>query len=289
MTDWLDLDAPGVRKALARQILEDIDAYCVATYDDGHRNHLGASLIGHDCERYAWNVFRWIAKEKFDGRMQRLFNRGHREEARFVEWLRGVGFQVWDVKDDGSQHRVTACRGHFGGSLDGINRPPERYRINEPLLCEFKTAGTGAKFVNLCKNGVAVEKPQHFRQMSIYGKHYGFRNALYMCINKNDDSIHIEIVKLDWALADSLEAKADSVIRSTFPPARISNSPSYMQCKYCPFNGQCFENKPPEKSCRSCEFAVPADNGEWHCDVHNDIIPKDFIKTGCNNWQSILR
>lgn len=331
MTDWVNLDAPGVRKDIARQILADIDAYCVATYDDGHRNHLGASLIGHDCEKYLWGIFRWLKKEKFDGRMQRLFNRGHKEEARFVEWLRGVGFDVWDVQTevlhyhpesnsyflapsfnpgDGlvmdvtgvpeheaiakvrgierSQMRVKACRGHFGGSLDGVNRPPIKYRINEPLLCEFKTQGTGSGFVNLCKNGVAIEKPKHYRQMCIYGKNYGFRNALYMCINKNDDSLHIEIVKLDWALGDSLEAKADSVIRSQYAPAMVSQSEAYVDCKRCVFNGICFKNEMPEKNCRSCEKAIPADDGKWYCETYNNLIPQDFIKVGCNNWKPIV-
>lgn len=287
MSTFLDLDAPGVRKALARQILDDIDEYCRVTYDDGHRHHLGASEIGHGCERYLWSVFRWLKKTNFDGRMQRLFNRGHREEARFIEWLRGIGFTVWEVDDNGNQHRVKACRGHFGGSLDGINRPPERYRLNEPLLCEFKTKGTGSGFVNLCKNGVAIEQPKHYRQMCIYGKNYGFRNALYLSINKNDDAIHVEIVKLDWALADSLEAKADSIIRSTFPPAKISDSPAYYECKNCTFHGLCHENKPPDKNCRSCRAAIPIEDGQWHCELFKNTIPKDFLIKGCNHWSSI--
>ena len=55
----VNLDAPGVAKALAKRILEEIDEYCVRTYDGGHRSHLGASLIGRECKRYLWYVFRW--------------------------------------------------------------------------------------------------------------------------------------------------------------------------------------------------------------------------------------
>jgi len=81
----VDLDAPGVATALAKRILEEIDEYCVRAYDGGHRSHLGASLIGRECKRYLWYVFRWCLHEKTTGRQQRLFNHGHREEARFIE------------------------------------------------------------------------------------------------------------------------------------------------------------------------------------------------------------
>jgi hypothetical protein len=165
----VNLDAPGVAKAVAKRILEEIDEYCVRTYDGGHRSHLGASLIGRECKRYLWYVFRWCLHEKTTGRQQRLFNRGHREEARFVEWLEGIGFQVWfedrnsppDAEGNYPQYRISGVNGHFGGSLDGIAKLPERYGIDEPVLLEFKTSGTGAGFNKSCEDGMPVAKPQH--------------------------------------------------------------------------------------------------------------------------------
>ena len=165
-----DLSIAGTRQLIAKQILADIDDYCAEIYNDGHRNHLGASLIGDDCARKLYYSFRWAKHEKFSGRMQRLFNRGHREEERFVDWLRGIGFQVWEVTPEGNQHRIKAVQGHFGGSLDGVGVTPDKYKINEPLLLEFKTNGTGSAFTKLKEKGVAVAKPQHFAQMSVYGK-----------------------------------------------------------------------------------------------------------------------
>lgn len=283
----VDLTVPGVRKHIAAQILADIDAYCVKAYDDGHRKHLGASLIGHDCARHLYYVFRWAKKEVFTGRMQRLFNRGHREEARFVEWLRGVGFEVWDVNEDGSQFRVKAVRGHYGGSLDGINKPPARYRIGEPMLCEFKTSGTGASFTKLKEQGVALAKPRHFAQMSTYGKFYGFRFALYMCINKNDDDLHIEIVELDWRLAEDLVRKAEDIITARVPPAKLAENEAFYECKYCAFVGICHRGEAPERSCRSCQHSEAVEGGEWYCHVHNGVIPSDFITKTCDGYTAI--
>ncbi|WBF76730.1 hypothetical protein PSV3_00028 [Septimatrevirus PSV31] len=34
------------------------------------------------------------------------------------------------------QYRISGVMGHFGGSLDGIARLPERYGIDEPVLLE---------------------------------------------------------------------------------------------------------------------------------------------------------
>ena len=286
----INLNAPGALKKLADDIKKDIDDYCARTYFDGHRNHLGASIIGHDCHRYLWSVFRWLKQDVSgkDGRMQRLFNRGHREEERFIEWLRGIGFQIWDRNENGDQFRVAAVGGHFGGSLDGVNRAPDKYSIFEPMLCEFKTSGTGAGFNDLSKLGVKVAKPQHYDQMCTYGKHYGFRYALYLCINKNDDALYVEIVPLDWRVGEASERKATQIVVAEYPPPKISDNLSFHKCKFCTFAGICHENEEPERNCRSCRFAKPAQEGQWHCKNFNQLIPKDYIPKGCPHWKSVV-
>lgn len=283
------LSNPGERTRLAKIILEEIDAYCEETYDDGPRSHLGASLIGHECQRYLWYTFRWFKHVRPHGRLARLSNRGHREEARFIEWLRGIGFEVWEVADDGNQHRIKGVRGHFGGSLDGICKPPERYALSEPMLFlnEFKTNGTGRGFQELKEKGVAVAKPQHFMQMSTYGKFYGFKYALYMNICKNDDDLYIEIVELDWNLAEDGLRRAEDIITAQFAPPRLSMQETYFKCKGCDFAGICHRGEPAVKNCRSCKWAEPIENAEWFCHNHNGVIPKDFIPKGCGQHSQI--
>ena len=282
------LSLPGARKELARRILSDIDTYCQTAYDDGHRGHLGASLIGHECSRYLWNSFRWLKHEAFSGRMLRLFNRGHREEARFIEWLRGIGFQVVEHQADGeSQYRIKGVYGHFGGSLDGQGMPPERYNIPHGMLLEFKTKGTGRGFTELKEKGIKLTNPQHYAQMSMYGKTYGYKYAVYMSICKNDDDLHVEVVELDWTLGGELERKATDVIMSQVPPEKIAMTPTYKTCKMCNFADICFSNGPVERNCRSCIAAQPVDGGEWYCNVYQGVIPKDYIKQGCERHAPI--
>ena len=290
------LAAPGKRAELSRLIAQDIDRYCQDTYNDGHRNHLGASLIGHECSRYLWNVFRWLSAEAFSGRVLRLFQRGHLEEARFTEYLVGIGAQVVEFQPDADgnenkgaqQYRIKAVMGHFGGSLDGQILLPERYGVPFGMLSEYKTKGTGSGFTKLKKNGVKLEAPQHYAQMSMYGRAYGYKYALYMTVNKNDDDLHIEVVELDWVLGEELERKAYDIITAQVPPQKIAETPAYHKCKWCHFSDICFKGAEVEKNCRSCVNASAVDNAQWHCAVFDGVIPSDFIKQGCDKHTPIV-
>ncbi len=282
--------------ALSKQIKEQIDDYCVRAYNDGHRSHLGASLIGHDCSRYLWYVFRWVKAEKFDARMLRLFQRGHLEELRFVEYLRGAGWEVSTRPQPGSyaQHRVSAVMGHFGGSLDGLGRPPDDCPIPlaierdpEAFLLEFKTSGTGASFSGMLEKGVRRSKPRHWAQMNVYGALWPLRHAVYLMTNKNDDDMHVEVVSLDRDYGNELVGKAHSIIMSQEPPNRIAQTPAFHTCKFCEFKGVCFDGETPERNCRSCKFARPVEDAQWYCDKFNGVIPNDYLKEGCGNHVAI--
>lgn len=83
----------------ASHIVELIDGHIARTQvagdsDNTPRSHLGASVLGVDCDRERWYTYRWATKRDFEGRMLRLFDRGHKEEHRFVTWLRLIGCEV---------------------------------------------------------------------------------------------------------------------------------------------------------------------------------------------------
>lgn len=259
----------------------DINAACVTHFREGHRWHMGASVIGHDCPRYVWNTFRWLKAEEFDGRMYRLFQRGHKEEPNFVEMLRHVGIEVTEGDHTtGKQFRVSAHNGHFGGSLDGICIPDQ-------FLVEFKTH-SDKSFKELAKVGVRQAKPQHVVQMETYGPFYNLDYALYCAVNKNDDDLYFEWVRLDKTVGALHVAKAGELINSQTPPKKISETPTYFRCKWCHFAGICHLSHIPEKNCRSCSFAVPGIEGEWVCNKFQNNIPRDFVPTGCQSWEAIV-
>lgn len=287
----------GVCTSVAARIKLEIDQHTAKIYDDGFRWHLGASKIGDECKRALWYSFRWVGGKTPDGRMQRLFNRGHLEEKRHSEWLRGLGFTVWThdesiTKPDGTHPQLrikNKCKGHLGGSLDGIVQFPASYKISGYAILESKTSGTGAKFNELSKKHLSLSKPAHYIQNSIYGADYGIEHVLYICANKNDDDLFIDVTKLDFNLAKDMETKADSIIFSQEAPQKLSENPTFFQCKsMCDFKDICHGDKPAVKNCRSCINCSAVDNAEFYCSKENGIIPRDFVKVGCDNWRSII-
>lgn len=82
-------------KKIADQLAIDVDNYCDKKWADEERRHLGFSLIGDECQRKLWYGFRWAGQQKPSPRVKRLFNRGHLEEERFVDYLRGIGCEVY--------------------------------------------------------------------------------------------------------------------------------------------------------------------------------------------------
>lgn len=72
-----------------------IEAEQVAGQSDNKpRFYCGASAIGKECARERWYDLRWASKRFFEGRMLRLFDRGHIEEQRILAWLGSVGSEI---------------------------------------------------------------------------------------------------------------------------------------------------------------------------------------------------
>lgn len=275
-------------KAMMELTEQRVEQFAVASLTNEHREHLGASIIGHDCARYIWFVFRWVRMSAFSGRQLRLFNRGNREEAWFIHLLRGSGWTITDTDPrTGKQIRIVGSGDHYGGSLDSVGIPPEDFPYRQPMLVEYKTHNDSS-FRKLKKDGVVISKPQHYAQMCAYGREYGFEYAMYCAVDKDDDALHFEFVKLDYRHADDLSRKADEIILSRTPPQPIALQPEHYDCKFCPFTGICFRHEAVDKNCRSCLYSRPADGAQWFCEVHQQNIPKDFIPIGCDKHVGIM-
>jgi hypothetical protein len=240
--------------------------------DDGHRPHLGASLIGGPCERALWLTFHWARSKKFSGRMLRLFETGNLEEARMVGDLRRIGVTVHETDPDGKQWRVEALGGHFGGSMDGaavgIPEAPKTWHV-----LEFKTHNEKS-FKDLQTNGVEKSKPQHYAQMMVYMGMTGMDRAFYMAKNKNTDELYTERVEFDPVAFAKYMDRAERVIKANEPPLRVSQDPSWYVCKMCDFAELCHGDAVPEVNCRTCAHSTPETDGDgrWSCqDLGTDV------------------
>ena len=258
---------------------EAIFAGYEADASDGFRSHLGASLIGKACERALWYDFRWTTKARFDGRVLRLFETGNREEERLVRNLRRTGATVLEVDPEtGRQFRVQAHGGHFGGSLDGVAlhllEAPKAWHV-----LEFKTH-SNKSFTDLVAKKVRESKPQHFAQMQIYMHLMGMNRAMYLAVNKDTDDLYVQRVEADVAYAEQLLEKARRIIFAPTPLPRISEEPSWYQCRLCDHADVCHGPRAAEVNCRTCLHSSPVEGG-WHCDRHQKPLSEVDQRTGC--------
>jgi hypothetical protein len=244
------------------------------------RTHLGISEIGKPCSRQIYYKFHWVAFEKHSGRMQRLFKRGHREEERFINYLEGIGCKVYRLDNDGKQFRVSGVMGHYGGSCDGVVITPW---FPNPFLLEMKTHNTKS-FVHYIDKGLIKSKPQHYDQMNGYGFKMQLQYGIYFPENKNDDDIQVTVIKLDWQRGAELERKAEEIITTKEPPAKISDNPAYFECVYCFAKDVCHYGAELAKNCRSCRMSSAVEGAEWHCSRWGENIPKNVVAIGCDEW-----
>lgn len=245
---------------------------------------LGASQIGKECERQLWYGFRWATMgEAFDGRMLRLFNRGHREEAVFVEELRGIGCDVRDVDPStGEQFTFTAVGGHFVAKIDGValgipEAPKTWHNVS------FKTANAKTSAA-LAKSGVQAAKPENWAQSQIEMRLAQLDRTLYLSVNKDTDELYAERIRRDEAAGLALEQKAERIIYAAEPLPRISEDAAFFKCKFCPASAVCHTPALPAVSCRTCLHATPEPDGDgrWSCAKWGADIPLDAQRAGCS-------
>ena len=267
------------------EVARSIDDKRASDQGDGHRPHLGCSIIGRECAREIWYSFRWSSQVQWSGRMLRLFDRGQREEDVFVSLLRSIGCEVWDHTPKGDQYRVSFADGYIGGSVDGVAKGIPG-APDTPHLLEFKTHNDKS-FKDLKKKGLIESKPAHYAQMQMYMKGLKMTRGLYMALNKNNEEIYTERVSYDANVAKEYLGRGIDIVESRVPLPKISNRPDWYQCKWCNFSAQCHKGLPLSKNCRTCEYVQLPGAGKWACGRTNKELSATEQKNGCEEWKSV--
>ena len=239
------------------------------------RAHLGASGLGHHCERWIWLSFRWAVLSEFPGRVLRLFRRGQLEEEQIIGDLRRIG-----IKIGGDQTRVDfGC--HVSGSVDGIIESGVPQAPNKRHVAEFKTHSKKS-FDDVVKNGVEKSKPMHYAQMQLYMFGLNIDRALYVAVCKDDDTYYTERVKLDKEFAEKLVKKGHRLATEDRLPPPISTDPSWYQCKFCDAHEFCHDTKlTKEVNCRTCAHSTAKQDSTFYCERWGDTIPYHAQLDGC--------
>lgn len=263
-------------------LIAKIDAAHEAKQDHP-RPHMGASIIGHKCERYIWLSFRWAVREKFSGRILRLFRRGQNEERTVHDDLRMIGCNVSTI-DPATRQQWRFDDGHFGGSCDGIitSGLPEAPKANHIL--EIKTH-SAKSFKDVQAKGVKESKPPHWAQMQVYMAAFEVDRALYYAVNKDSDDIYTERVEFDAQAAEGLMERAQRLIAADRMPEPLSADPTWHECRYCAAHDQCHGSKLTKQvNCRTCLHSTAERDGRWTCAHWGVDIPDvDAQRNGCDS------
>lgn len=239
------------------------------------RPHLGGSVVGHTCKRFVFYSFRWAYLNKIEAKLNRIFRIGDAIETILVKELAEIGIEV-----KYSQQQVGGYKGHGGGSTDG-----RAWIDGEEHLFEAKSMNH-TNFLEMQRKKCEESKPQYYNQTQIYMGKLGLKKTLFICMDKNTSDIYIEIIKFDEYTYEMLLAKEEEVIDAvhinTFP--RISNNPSWYQCKFCDAKEVCHGGGMPVVSCRTCQHVQIHDEGKWACGLYEEWLDTAAQEKACDDW-----
>ena len=245
------------RPSMAERINALVDAALIAEREaTPPRTYLGASRLGHACERALQFEFAGAPKDEgadFGGQTLRIFAIGHQLEDLAIRWLRAAGLDLYTRKGnrpDGEQFGFSVAGGRIRGHVDGvIAAVPAALGLRTPALWECKTMN--AKNWRACvKDGVAVSKPVYAAQIAIYQAYMepsvpGISSApaLFTAINKDTAELHQELVPFDADLAQRMSDRAVRILQATDAGEllpRIAQARDFFECRFCAHAERCW-------------------------------------------------
>jgi len=214
------------------ELLLNIDNYLQESIKQKQqRNYMGGSILGKECDRQLWYEYHQpIAND--NPRVERIFHLGHLLESYVISLLKYSGYTVHH--DDGSGQYGFVDE-EIAGHVDGVI-----IIDGDPHLLEIKSA-SDKRFAEMVKVGVRQSDPVYYTQMQVYMKYMELDKACFVVINKNDCSIHSEIVEYNAMEADYAVKRGKEIARAKEEPERKYKSKAFFKCKFCSYAEKCWE------------------------------------------------
>jgi hypothetical protein len=210
------------------------------------RNYLGASSIGDSCERKLWYGVQGTQREPIKWQGLYAIEDGHRTEDLIAERLRLVpGIELWTHREDGSQFGFEdfgeRFRGHIDGVIRGLLQAPktphiwENKSVNEAKFKKFQKAAAEKGEKNALKAWDLI----YYAQAVVYMSYFDLTRHYLTVTTPGGRDIASCRTEANPTYAEALREKGKGILNATEPSARVSENPSWWECKFCPFWETC--------------------------------------------------
>lgn len=200
-----------------------------------HRNYMGLSGVGEECDRKLWYSYKQ-PKKITGAKINRTFDLGNAVEDLVINWLSLVeGFTVITRDENGEQFGGTdeMLAWHIDGVIQGL---PES---GKPHLLEIKSAKDD-RYKAFVKDGLQKTDSKYYAQCQTYMHKEGLERALFIVVNKDTSEMYMERVRYNKMEATYFINRAKEIARAEEPPARKYNTKAFFKCKWCDWKDECW-------------------------------------------------
>jgi hypothetical protein len=204
------------------------------------RSYLGASIIGHECDRQV--QFDWWIRPLLPARVKSIFRRGHFFEALMREHLVAAGFVFAPMESC----EFVALDGNFRGHADGILiNGPHLLGAYLPFPCVWEAKALNAKnWRAVARDGLTTVFPRYAVQVAVYQFYLSKLDpALITCVNSdNCEVLHFTLPfnaerarrGVDRAIAIIAATRAGELL------PRFTTDPEDFRCRICSHRERCW-------------------------------------------------
>lgn len=263
-------------------------AYVERGNSEQRREYLGMSQIGDSCARRLWYSFRWAGREQFDSATLKRFEDGHRTEDLIVNRLKLVeGLDVVATGHNGQQIRVVDHGGHFSGHLDGtvigLHQAPKTKHVLEIKCVSDKKFAEFKKAVRDHgeKSALKVWNPVYYAQAQSYMHYMDLTRHYIVVATAGGRDWYSARTEYDKKYALQIVAKAKRIIDSNEPLEKLSDTPTWYECKWCAYKDICHGDTMPDRTCRTCLHSTATPDGRWHCARWGKHLTGQEQEQGC--------
>lgn len=246
------------------------------------RAYLGASSIGHECERYLWLGFRKAYKDYINYKSAKHFADGHYSEDVFAERMINADIKLQTIdKQTGRQFAVSDCGGWFRGHKDGLIEDWDVYEDGngEDYVWEHKCSGKLTAMLKYIKEDETTALRRwneiYFYQAQAYMHHSGIHKHLTTVspegTRDGKDGEAICETLYDPSIYAEIKTKSERIITSDKMPTGICGTPTFFKAKFCGAKNVCFGNYIAGPNCNNCmhvTFKLDGDR-KAHCAKNN--------------------